>query len=189
MRVTARRYFLHMQNTERWIPAHTRPAHADLRRAAVPCPEFSRFLYTAVGGDWYWIDKLGWTYDQWMAMVSDPDFQTWVLYVQGTPAGYFELHQTGKGVEIASFGLLRGFQQQGLGSFLLSRAVECAWAMQPHRVWLHTCELDHPHALDNYLKRGFEIFEQGLCQYELPSQPVGPWAGAMRPTHPDQRFA
>ena len=35
------------------------PAIADrlLRRAEVPCPAFSRFLYTAVGGNWYWRDR------------------------------------------------------------------------------------------------------------------------------------
>ena len=36
--------------------------------------------------------------------------------------------------------------------------------MQPARVWLHTCTLDHPGALPNYLKRGFRA--TGTEQYE-----------------------
>lgn len=189
MRVKAKRYFLHMTDRTQGHPVPHQPAQTALRRSRIPCPEFSRFLYTAVGGDWFWIDKLGWSYQQWMDMVSAPGFQTWVLYVQETPAGYFELKQTTQGVEIASFGLLRSFQKQGLGGWLLSQAIDAAWNMQPHRIWLHTCELDHPHALDNYLKRGFVIFESGMCLYDLPDQTIGPWAGCMLPSHPHQRFA
>ena len=41
---------------------------------------------------------------------------------------------------------------------MLTRAVEEAWRT-PHarRVWLHTCTLDGPAALPNYLGRGFRI--------------------------------
>jgi hypothetical protein len=31
--------------------------------------------------------------------------------------------------------------------------------MTAHRVWLHTCSLDHPAALPNYMKRGFTLFK------------------------------
>ncbi len=189
MRVQAKRYFLHMTRKEQWRPVREQPAQTDLRRSHIPCPEFSRFLYTAVGGDWFWIDKLGWSYAQWLDMVSAPGFQTWVLYVQDTPAGYFELKDSQTGVEIASFGLLRSFQTRGLGGWLLSRAIAAAWDMGPQRIWLHTCELDHPHALNNYLKRGFVVFESGTCLYDLPNQTLGPWVGSMLPSHPAQRFA
>ncbi len=189
MRVTARRYFLHMQSRTQWQPVQTQPRGVCLRKSELPCPEFSRFLYTAVGGDWYWIDRLGWSYDQWMDLIADPEFHTWVLYKEGTPVGFFELHQSGKGVEIASFGLIRSFQRKGLGGFFISKAIECAWELDPQRIWLHTCELDHPNALENYRKRGFVIFEEGECQYDLPQQPVGPWVGSMLRTHPDQRFS
>lgn len=189
MQVTANRYFLHMHRRPRIQAETAAPAGAVVRRSGVPSPEFSRFLYTAVGGDWFWIDRLGWPYARWRELLASPDFQTWVLYVRETPAGYFELHRTREGVEIASFGLIREFQGGGLGRYLLSRAIDSAWDFDTHRVWLHTCDLDHPHALDNYLKRGFEIFRQGECTYELPDQPVGPWGGALLPSHPQQRFA
>src|SRR4029077_6699601 len=46
----------------------SRPPAAGFRgeRARGPCPELNRFFYTAVGGDWYWIDRLEWTCDQWL---------------------------------------------------------------------------------------------------------------------------
>ena len=47
----------------------------------------------------------------------------------------------------------------GLGKHLLSYGVARAWEMDAKRVWLHTCNLDGPHALANYQKRGFRIFK------------------------------
>jgi hypothetical protein len=34
------------------------PRRLDIRRAEVPSPELSRFLYTAVGSDWCWHERL-----------------------------------------------------------------------------------------------------------------------------------
>jgi GNAT superfamily N-acetyltransferase len=73
-----------------------------------------------------------------------------------TPAGYFELREHDDGsAEIAYFGLLPAFIGRGWGKYLLTRATQAAWELGPNRVWLHTCTLDHPSALPNYLKRGF----------------------------------
>jgi hypothetical protein len=47
----------------------------------------------------------------------------------------------------------------------LDEAVQRAWALAPNRVWLHTCTLDHPAALSNYLARGFVPF--GEETYEV----------------------
>ena len=146
-----------------------------------PSPEFNRFLYTAVGGDWYWTDKLPWTYQQWQEWVDRPEFQTWVAYVSGSPAGYFELEgQSGGNVEITSFGLLPAYIGRGLGGYLLTVAIEKAWRMDASRVWLHTCSLDHPGALANYCARGFVVFREETSSEDLPPRPPGPWPEAHR---------
>jgi len=151
----------------------------EVTRAEIPCPELSRFLYTAVGGDWFWLDRLGWTCRQWLDWLQRPELQTWVAYVAGTPAGYFELEAQAQGnVEIAYFGLLAQFLGQGLGGHLLTVAVEKAWAMGASRVWVHTCTLDHPAALANYLARGFRLFREETTTKELPAASPGPWPGA-----------
>ena len=62
-------------------------------------------------------------------------------------------------VEIAYFGLRRNYMGRGLGKHLLSYGVARAWEMGANRVWLHTCNLDGPHALANYQKRGFRIYD------------------------------
>jgi ribosomal protein S18 acetylase RimI-like enzyme len=132
-----------------------------LIRAEIPCPELNRFLYTTIGERWHWTDRLPWTRAQWQAYLNRPELETWIAYVRGTPAGYFELEmQPGHNVEIVYFGLLAQFQGQGLGAALLTKAIERAWDMGAHRVWVHTCTEDHPAALNNYLARGFKEFKR-----------------------------
>src|SRR5262249_38541257 len=84
----------------------------------------------------------------------------WVMYFEGAPAGYFELLQGEDGsTEIAYFGLLPESIGNRLGKHLLSVTIDKAWQTGARRVWLHTCSLDDPAALPNYLKRGFKPFK------------------------------
>jgi len=47
--------------------------------------------------------------------------------------------------------------------------VRDAWALGPARVWLHTCTLDHPHALLNYRKRGFAPYKTETYEVNFPT--------------------
>lgn len=120
---------------------------------------FNKFLYQVVGEQWQWTDKLSWTDEQWKNFAENENLRTWVGYCKGSPAGYFELQkQKGNVIELAYFGLIPGFIGKGLGGYLLSQAIERAWEWgPPEKVWVHTCTLDHPSALQNYQARGFEI--------------------------------
>jgi GNAT superfamily N-acetyltransferase len=184
MKTVVRTTYLEMLSPTALLPAARIPADVLLLRAGVPSPEFGRFLYSAVGGDWYWRERLAWTFQQWLAWLSRPEVETWVAYTAGTPAGYFELEtQTEGSVEITYFGLLPHFVGRGLGGYLLSQAVGRAWQTSPgvRRVWVHTCTLDHAGALPNYLARGFQVFREEERTVELPDHPAGPWPGAERP--------
>ena len=124
-------------------------------------PKLNRFFYRAVGKDWCWIDRLNWSEEQWLEYVDRPELETWVGYVWGQQAGYFELEmQSGADVEIAYFGLLPKFIGKGIGGQLLTAATERAWKMGARRVWVHTNTRDHPNALPNYESRGFRIFKE-----------------------------
>jgi GNAT superfamily N-acetyltransferase len=116
-----------------------------------------RDLYRAVGDRWYWHDRNEWSDDRLAAYLASPGVAVWECLVDGERAGYFELtaHDDGS-VEIAYFGLLERFMGRGIGKAMLARAAEEAWALDGSRVWLHTCTLDSPRALPNYLARGFE---------------------------------
>src|SRR5438874_10056258 len=111
-------------------------------RVPEPMPELNRFFYTAVGGDWYWIDRLRWTYADWQAYLNRPELETWVITVAGAPAGYFELERQSAGdVEIVYFGLLPPYTGRRLGGWALTEAVRRAWALDAARVWVQTCDL------------------------------------------------
>jgi GNAT superfamily N-acetyltransferase len=174
-----------------WFLEMTDPAHLagapapdpdlDIRRAELPSPELSRMLYAGVGADWYWIDRLGWSWERWQAWLARSELETWVAYVCGTPAGFFELERDGDAVEIVAFGLLPAFIGRGIGTRLLDFAIRRAWELAPRRVWVHTCSLDGPAALRTYQGRGLEIYDERVEDVVLPTDRPEPWPGADRP--------
>jgi GNAT superfamily N-acetyltransferase len=153
-------------------------------RVELPSPEFSRFLYATVGGDWHWTDRLGWSREAWLEYLRRPLVETWVGWVRGAPAGYVELAASStREVEIAYFGLLPGFLGRGLGGHLLTVALRLAWTMAARwpgtepvrRVWVHTCTLDGPAALANYQARGLVPYRTEDAEVEVPDSPPGSW--------------
>ena len=142
----------------------------------LPCPEVCRFFYAAVGNDWWWYSRDEWTREQWLTHANRTDLRTWIGTVQGTPIGYFELVSGAKNeTEILFFGLLPTFIGRGFGPEFLRAATESAWRGNPSRIWLHTCDLDHPRALANYQAAGFRIFKTTEEIEHLPDQPVNFW--------------
>jgi GNAT superfamily N-acetyltransferase len=122
--------------------------------------QVNRFLYQLVGEAWEWTDRLSWSDQQWQAYVNDKSLHTWIAYYKGSPAGYYELQRQADGdVEIAYFGLAQPFIGRGFGGYLLSHAIKSAWDWEDtRRVWVHTCNLDHPSALANYQARGMSLY-------------------------------
>jgi GNAT superfamily N-acetyltransferase len=123
-------------------------------------PDLYRELYGGVGKPYHWRDRLTWTDDQLRAHLGKPSIAVCVLREGDAPRGFFELARQDDGaVEIAYFGLMPSGVGRGLGRALLTTAIAEAWRLQPapSRVWLHTCTLDHPAALPNYLARGFKV--------------------------------
>jgi len=125
---------------------------------------FNRDLYFRVGEQWEWIDKRTWTDEQWKQYAATSELRTFGAYYGDTLAGYYELRRDAEGgVEIAYFGLLPEFIGRGLGGALLTSAIEEAWSRRggiaPTRVWVHTCNRDHPQALANYQARGMVVYK------------------------------
>jgi GNAT superfamily N-acetyltransferase len=110
-----------------------------------------------------------WSDGQVRARLADPAVSLHLLSVAGAPAGYFELQRhEDASVEVVYFGLLPEFIGRGLGRLLLNEAIHAGWALGASRLWLHTCTLDGPAALPNYLARGFQAFKVEVSEAELP---------------------
>jgi len=134
--------------------------------------ELFRFLYAEVGKNYHWIDRLPWTDEEIAKYLLQPEISLWLMTYEDKTAGYFELRKCDDGsTELAYFGLMPEFIGRGLGKHLLTAAVEQAWADGAKRVWLHTCTLDDPAALPNYLKRGFRPFKTE--QYSVERNMIG----------------
>jgi GNAT superfamily N-acetyltransferase len=141
-------------------------------RAEIPSPEMNRFFYKEVGGQWLWYERLVWDDARWLQYLERPEVETWVGYLRGTLAGYFELEREEGDVQIAYFGLLPRFIGKGLGGPLLTKAIERAWEMGAKRVWVHTCDLDHPQALANYVARGMKPYHTEKKFENIPYVPT-----------------
>ncbi|HJQ68566.1 MAG TPA: GNAT family N-acetyltransferase [Blastocatellia bacterium] len=159
--VEVTRTYLEMRAPEELEPARLNDSRLRIEQVR-ECPaSFYRYLYREVGRFYHWVDRLAWTDEEIRAHLANESITLWVMYYDGAPAGYFELLRYEDGsTEIAYFGLLPEFLGRGLGKHLLSAAVERAWSEGANRVWLHTCTLDDPAAMPNYLKRGFKPFKQ-----------------------------
>jgi len=134
-------------------------SHISIVQMQTPDVPFYLFLYQEVGEQWLWIDRLKLNYETLEEMLANPAVTVDVLYVDGVPAGYVEIARVERTFEIAYFGLRSPFFGRGLGKHLLSHGIKRSLDEGAHRIWLHTCNLDGPQALSNYLKRGFRVYK------------------------------
>jgi GNAT superfamily N-acetyltransferase len=168
-RVEVVRTYLELPTSGDLRPAPCPDPRARVERVEDCPPSFFRYLYAEVGRRYHWVDRLGWSDEEHAARLADPNVSLHLLSVAGAPAGYFELERHGDGaVEVAYFGLLPEFLGRGLGKYLLSRAASEAFALGASRVGLHTCTLDDPAALPNYLARGFREVRKETYVAEVP---------------------
>lgn len=160
----------------------TMDSPADLRASAVAALQLElvensrctvaeyRRLYQEVGAAWHWHDREQWSDAALAEYLIRDDVHVWVARLGRRIAGFFELREDDEaGVEIVYLGLTRPFFGQGLGGALLTRAAEEAWRLGARRVWLHTCTLDAPQALPNYLARGFRVERTEKYEATVPS--------------------
>jgi GNAT superfamily N-acetyltransferase len=153
----------HLEMTRRpRLPAPPPPALklAVLRAAAISVP-FYRYLYNTVGAPWLWYERRLLNDAELGAIVSHPEVDVFVLYAGGEPAGYAELDRRSMpDIELVFFGLMPHFIGRKLGPWLLHWVIDAAWAHEAQRLWLHTCNFDHPRAIAYYQRAGFVPFKQ-----------------------------
>nr|WP_042184477.1 GNAT family N-acetyltransferase [Kibdelosporangium sp. MJ126-NF4]CEL16326.1 acetyltransferase [Kibdelosporangium sp. MJ126-NF4]CTQ94250.1 acetyltransferase [Kibdelosporangium sp. MJ126-NF4] len=181
----ATRYYLEQTSPDQVKPAKEPDVDVRFEQALEPSPEFNRYLYGAVGSDWYWAHRVDWDWQRWMDWLTEPGHETWVLWARGTPAGYAEItRRDGGDVEIENFGLVPSFMGRGLGGYLLTRVLQAAWAPPgTTRVWLRTNTLDSAQALHNYKARGLTVYrtEEHVEKLQADGPRFEPWPGANRP--------
>ena len=145
------------------------PKRAAIFQAHQPTLSFYRYLYVQVGGPWLWYERRAMDNEALRVIIHDPAVSIYVLYFDGVPAGYVELDgRVDHEIELAYFGLLPDFIGRGLGPWLLNWALDTAWNREPSRIWVNTCNLDHPKALLCYQRAGFEPYRQEFTRIRDP---------------------
>ena len=123
--------------------------------------QLNKFFYKEIGKEHRWVDRLSWNNNQWIKYVNDPKVRTFILRKGDDLVGYYEqiFSEDKSECEIAYFGILKEYFGKKFGGYLLSNAIKKSFDYGAKRVWVHTCSLDHKHALKNYLSRGMKIFK------------------------------
>jgi len=123
--------------------------------------QLNKFFYKQIGKNLNWIDRLVWSDNKWISYLNNENVNTYILKEENNFVGYYEqiFDKEKLDCEIAYFGILEEYIGKKFGGYLLSEAIKNAFKLNPKRIWVHTCSLDHRHALKNYLSRGMKIFK------------------------------
>ena len=125
--------------------------------------DLNKFFYKQIGKKHQWEDRLIWQDKNWIEYVSNKNLKTFILQKNNEFVGYFELLFNKNECEIAYFGILEEFIGKGYGGFLLSEAIRIGFK-NANRIWVHTCSLDHPNAIENYKSRGMKVFKTEILK-------------------------
>ncbi len=122
-----------------------------------PDPAKYRMLFRRVGGPWLWYSRLAMDDAALAAIVHHVQVQVFAAIDRmGVEVGMVELDLRHAGVcELSYFGLVPELAGRGHGRWLMAETMAQAWAPGVSRVWVHTCTLDHPSALNFYRAQGF----------------------------------
>ncbi|MEZ5840265.1 MAG: GNAT family N-acetyltransferase [Hyphomicrobiales bacterium] len=146
-------------------PGTAAPARPDLDLKACKAPDIDwyRALYSRVGAEWLWYSRLEMPAAKLAAILADPGVDVFALTRDGADIGLLELDRRTPGeVEIAFFGLVAEEVGTGAGRWLMTEALKLAFAGNPARVWVHTCNLDHPAALGFYRRSGVRPYKYAV---------------------------
>jgi GNAT superfamily N-acetyltransferase len=130
-----------------------------------PKPEAEEYkkIFAAVGEAWGWSGRLVIKEKELLKIIRAKTTEIYRLRCDGQTAGFVELDRSIPGrAEIVYFGLVPAFIGRGLGKFFLDWAIRKAWEGKTERVWLHTCQHDHPGALAVYRKAGFSVVNERI---------------------------
>src|SRR5262245_2526032 len=157
-------------NVVTYLEMRSRPA---LRRIAKPNGwavvrlnadrERYRAVFRRVGEPWLWFSR-GVIPDATLAgILTDERVEAFALNDGSADIGLLELDFRGKReCELMYFGVVPEAIGRGAGRLLMNEAIRRAFLRPIDRFWLHTCSLDHPFALDFYVRSGFSPYKRAI---------------------------
>jgi GNAT superfamily N-acetyltransferase len=159
-----------LQMAERPRPRPMPPSPLRLERWPAPAPARYRALFRRVGAPWLWFSRLVMTEGELLAILHHPAVEVFaVVDARGVELGMLELDWREPGAcELSYLGLVPELTGQGHGRWLMAHALALAWRRDVERVWVHTCTLDHPKALNFYRAQGFVPYARAIETFPDP---------------------
>jgi GNAT superfamily N-acetyltransferase len=159
------------------LEMRTRPAlrpipESRLHLVRWPAPDLAKYrvLFTRVGAPWLWFSRLVMPDDELSAILTNSAVEVYaVVDPTGIELGMLELDfRKLPDCEIAYFGLVPELAGAGHGRWLMAQTMALAWRGGVECVWVHTCTLDHPSALNFYRAQGFVAINREVETFPDP---------------------
>ncbi|HVY14731.1 MAG TPA: GNAT family N-acetyltransferase [Rhodopila sp.] len=162
--------FLRMDGPPDW-PAPKLPADMRIIFMRNPSVPFYRYLYNTVGEDYlWWLNRVMSDADL-ARMLANPAVTIHVLSKGEEVGGFFQLDASHwPDVNLSYFGLMPHMVGHRIGSAFLRCAVDEVWRSGATGMTVNTCTADHPRALPNYLRAGFEVVRQVQETWAIPDE-------------------
>jgi GNAT superfamily N-acetyltransferase len=139
-----------------------RPAGWSLDRLGSD-PERYRALFRAVGEPWLWFSRAIMADGDLAAILTRPEVEPYALSDGTRDIGLMELDFRPKGeCELTFLGVVPDAIGQGAGRLLMNEAIRRAFGKPIRRFFVHTCSLDHPSALEFYMRSGFTPYRRAI---------------------------
>ncbi len=117
-----------------------------------------------------WFERLLMSESEVAKIVHDPATHLLIMYENKVPIGLLEMHKedNNKEVRIIYFGILEEYIGRGYGDFFFNHAIAYAFHLHIARLYLSTCSLDHPRAIQFYQHQGLKIYNESLVDERVP---------------------
>ena len=128
-----------------------------------------RRLYRLVGQDWLWFSRLRMDEARLASILDSPPVEALALTGPQGDIGLLELDfsQTSE-PDLSYFGLAMHVTGQGVGTALMAQALTRARERGAHTLRVNTCSLDHPKALQFYVRNGFTPIRRAIEVFDDP---------------------
>ena len=156
------RFFLELKTNKKLVQPIILPKNCSISFDTEKNININKFFYRQVGKDHFWRDRLLWSDNEWKKYINNKNLETGVMKINDDIVGFYEqeFHEYKNEMELIQMGILREHQGKKLGSYLLKYIIQETFSRDIERLCVHTCSLDHKHALNNYLSKGLKIFKE-----------------------------
>jgi GNAT superfamily N-acetyltransferase len=146
-----------------------RPETCTFQRLGAGDVRHYRALFSAIGADWLWFSRLRMDDTELGRILGDEAVLASVVLDEDREAGLLELDfRNPDAPELAFCGLLPDALGRGLGRVAIAEALHLAREQGLTSLHVHTCSLDHPRALDFYMRAGFRPYRRAVEIFDDP---------------------